>query len=182
LEGFDPKVDRYPLTAVRRSILEQSPHFKSEDLLPVPCHPDCLAMGYALKVDGKVIPLAGLVDPSTFLKLMPNSIVYEQDDTLKKKLFDLFSTGNSPAMSATKMEQLLCCLPLVAVPQGLTYENVFRILIVQFLDPYNFDVRSVKRSCIHMAQTNGQLIPFDTFNIFYRDGASGAHLVAGNNE
>ncbi len=33
-----------------------------------------------------------------------------------------------------------------------------------------------------MAQTNGQLIPFDTFNIFYRDGAAGAHLVAGNNE
>ena len=178
LEGFDPQVDRYPLTAVRRSILEQSPHFKSEDLLPVPCHPDCLAMGYALKVDGKVIPLAGLVDPSTFLKLVPNSIVYEQNDSLKQKLFDLFSTGNSPAMSAVKMEQLLCCLPLVAVPHGLTYENVFRILIVQFLDPYNFDVRSVKRSCIHMAQPNGQLIPFDTFNIFYRDGAPGAHLVA----
>ncbi len=180
LEGFDPKVDRYPLTAVRRSILEQSPHFKSEDLLPVPCHPDCLAMGYALKVDGKVIPLAGLVDPIAFIKLMPNSIVYEQNDTLKQKLFELFSTGNSPTMSAIKMEQLLCCLPLVAVPQGLTYENVFRITIVQFLDPYNFDVRSVKRSCIHMAQTNGKLIPFDTFNIFYRDGAAGAHLVAGN--
>jgi hypothetical protein len=109
---------------------------------------------------------------------MPNSIVYEQNDTLKQKLFDLFSTGNSPTMSAVKMEQLLCCLPLVAVPQGLTYENIFRILIVQFLDPYNFDVRSVKRSCIHMAQTNGKLIPFDTFNIFYRDGAPGAHLVA----
>jgi 7,8-dihydro-6-hydroxymethylpterin dimethyltransferase len=79
-----------------------------------------------------------------------------------------------------KMEQLLCCLPLVAVPQGLIYENVFRILIVQFLNPYNFDVRSVKRSCIHMAQTNGQLIPFDTFNIFDRNSASVAHLVANN--
>jgi 7,8-dihydro-6-hydroxymethylpterin dimethyltransferase len=181
LEGFDPKVDRYPLTAVRRSILEQSPHFQSEDLLPVPCHPDCLAMGYALKVDGKVIPLAGLLDPTAFLQLVPNSIIYEQNDSLRAKLFELFSTGNSPEMSAVKMEQLLCCLPLVAVPQGLTYENVFRILIVQFLDPYNFDVRSVKRSCIHMAQPNGQLIPFDTFNIFYRDGAPGAHLVNGSN-
>jgi 7,8-dihydro-6-hydroxymethylpterin dimethyltransferase len=39
-------------------------------------------------------------------------------------------------------------------------------------------ILSTKRSCIHMAQTNGQLIPFDTFNIFYRDGAAGAHLVA----
>jgi 7,8-dihydro-6-hydroxymethylpterin dimethyltransferase len=178
LEDFNPLVDRYTLTEVRQSILDQSPHFQAEDLLPVPCHPDCLAMGYALKVDGKVLPLAGLVDTSTFLKLMPNSIVYEQNDALRKKLFELFSTGNSPAMAATKLEQLLCCLPLVAVPQGLTYENVFRVLIVQFLDPYNFDVRSVKRSCIHMAQPNGQLIPFDTFNIFYRPGAAGAHLVS----
>jgi 7,8-dihydro-6-hydroxymethylpterin dimethyltransferase len=108
---------------------------------------------------------------------MPNSIVYEQNDTLRKKLFELFSTGNSPDMAATKLEQLLCCLPLVTVPQGLTYENVFRILIVQFLDPYNFDVRSVKRSCIHIAQPNGHLIPFDTYNIFYRPGAPGQHLV-----
>ena len=58
---------------------------------------------------------------------MPNSMVYEQDDSLRKKLFDLFSTGNSPEMSATKLEQLLCCLPLVTVPKGLTYENVFQI-------------------------------------------------------
>ena len=177
LEGCDPKIDRFTLTEVRRSILEQSPHFQSEDLLPVPCHPDCLAMAYALKVDGKVIPLAGLIDPKAFLNIVPNSMVYEQDDSLRKKLFDLFSTGNSPEMSAAKLEQLLCCLPLVTVPKGLTYENIFRILIVQFLDPYNFDVRSVKRACISIAQPNGQLIPFDTFNIFYRPGAPGQHLV-----
>jgi hypothetical protein len=177
LDECQPEKDRYTLTEVRRSILEQSPHFQAEDLLPVPCHPDCLVMGYALKVNEKVIPLAGFFDPQTFLQAMPNSIVYESDAILREKLFDLFSTGNSPAGSAAKLEQLLCCLPLVSVPEGLTYENVFRILIVQFLDPYNFDVRSVKRSCIHIAQSDGKLIPFDTYNIFYRPGAPGNHLV-----
>jgi uncharacterized radical SAM superfamily Fe-S cluster-containing enzyme len=28
----------------------------------------------------------------------------------------------------------------------------------------------VKRSCIHFVTPNGQIIPFDTYNLFYRDG------------
>lgn len=179
LEGFDPSRDRYTLTAVRRAILEQTPYFKPEDLLPVPCHPDCLAMAYALKVKGQVIPLTGLLDPETFVKIMPNSVLYEQNQQLKTLLFELFSTSHSPESSATTLKQLLCCLPLIEVPSGLTYENVFRVLIMQFLDPFNFDVRSVKRSCIHIAHPDGRIIPFDTYNMFYRPGSQGHHLVSG---
>jgi hypothetical protein len=53
---------------------------------------------------------------------------------LKKKLFQLLSTGHSPESSAFSLKQLLCCLLMVAVPTGLSYENVFRVLIMQFLD------------------------------------------------
>jgi hypothetical protein len=66
---------------------------------------------------------------------------------------------------------------MMAVPEGISYENVFRVLIVQFLDPFNFDVRSVKRSCIHIVHPDGRIIPFDTFNMFYREGSAGHHLV-----
>jgi len=177
LEGFNPKTDRYTLTEVRRSILEQSSYFKPEDLLPVPCHPDCLVMGYALKLKGKVIPLTGLIAPDDYVKMMPNSVLYEQNEELKKQIFELFSTSHSPLSAATSLKQLLCCLPMVAVPDGLTYENIFRITIIQFLDPYNFDVRSVKRSCIHIVHPDGRIIPFDTFNMFYREGSAGYDLV-----
>lgn len=178
LEQFDPTRDRYTLSEVRRAILAQSPHFQPKDILPVPCHPDCLAMAYALKLNGQVIPLTGLLDPTAFLDVIPNSVVYEQNESLKQQIFKLFSTNHSPISSATTLKQLLCCLPMVAVPQGLTYENIFRIMIVQFLDPFNFDVRSVKRSCIHIAHPDGRIIPFDTFNLFYRAGSLGSHLVA----
>jgi 7,8-dihydro-6-hydroxymethylpterin dimethyltransferase len=178
LEDFDPKRDRYTLTEVRRAILEQSPHFQPKDLLPVPCHPDCLAMAYALKVNGKVIPLTGLLDPTAFLEVMPNSVLYEQNEDLKKQIFKLFSTSHSPSSSATTLRQLLCCLPMLPVPSGITYENVFRVIIMQFLDPFNFDVRSVKRSCIHIAHPDGRIIPFDTYNMFYREGSQGYHLVS----
>ncbi|MGE5655676.1 MAG: radical SAM protein [Actinomycetota bacterium] len=177
LEQFDPKRDRYTLTEVRRSILQQSPYFKPEDIIPVPCHPDCLAMAYALKIKGEVIPLTGMIEPDAFVKIMPNSVLYEQNEALKQKVFELFSTSHSPKSAATSLKQLLCCLPLMAVPEGITYENVFRVMIVQFLDPYNFDVRSVKRSCIHIVHPDGRMIPFDTFNLFYREGSAGYHLV-----
>lgn len=180
LEGFHSQRDRYTLTEVRRSILQQSPYFKPEDILPVPCHPDSLAMAYALKVKGKVIPLTGLINPDAFVQLMPNSVLYEQNEELKSKIFELFSTSHSPLSSAVSLKQLLCCIPMLPAPEGITYENIFRVMIVQFLDPYNFDVRSVKRSCIHIVHPDGRIIPFDTFNMFYREGSQGYHLINKN--
>ena len=178
LEQFAPKTDRYTLTEVRRAILQQSPHFKPEDIIPVPCHPDSLAMAYALKLNGKVIPLTGAVAPDDFVKMMPNSVLYEQNEELKRKTFELFSTSHSPQSAANAFKQLLCCLPMIPVPEGINYDNVFRVMIVQFLDPFNFDVRSVKRSCIHIVHPDGRIIPFDTFNMFYREGSAGYHLVS----
>ena len=42
--------------------------------------------------------------------------------------------------------------------------------IVEFLDAYNFCTARVKRSCIHFVTPDGLIIPFDTYNLFYRDG------------
>lgn len=170
LEAFDPAVDRLTLSEVRQRIIAQSGVFRAEDIIPVPCHPDCLAMGYALKLGGEVLPLTGLMDPQLLLEGGRNTIVFEQDQTLKAKIFELFSTAHSPASSALSLKNLLCCLPMVAVPEHIGYDNVFRVIIMQFLDPYNFDVRSVKKSCVHIVHPDGRIIPFDTYNMFYRDG------------
>ncbi|HEY8665753.1 MAG TPA: radical SAM protein [Tepidisphaeraceae bacterium] len=170
LEQFDPATDRLTLGEVRQQILKQSPLFKPADIIPVPCHPDCLAMAYALKMNASVIPLTGLIDPKVLLHGGGNTIVYERDPRLREQLFKLFSTAASPSSSATSLKQLLCCLPLVSVPDSVTYDNIFRIIIMQFLDAYNFDVRSVKKSCVHIVHPDGRIIPFDTFNMFYRDG------------
>ena len=56
------------------------------------------------------------------------------------------------------------------VPQGLSYDNVFRVTVVEFLDPHNFCLAAVKRSCVHFVTPDGQIIPFDTYNLLYRDG------------
>ncbi|MFC0211812.1 radical SAM protein [Paenibacillus chartarius] len=169
-EDFDPAQDRLTLSEVRQGIIEQSGVFRAEDMIPVPCHPDCLAMGYALKLGGEVVPLTGLIDPEVLLEGGRNTIVFEQDASLRSKLFELFSTAHSPVSSALSLKNLLCCLPFVKVPEGIGYDNVFRVIIMQFLDAHNFDVRSVKKSCVHIAHPDGRIIPFDTYNLFYRDG------------
>jgi uncharacterized radical SAM superfamily Fe-S cluster-containing enzyme len=169
LEGFNPATDRLTLTEVRRKITEQSPVFHPEDILPVPCHPDSLAMAYALKIDGKVIPLTGMIDPKILIEGGRNTIVFEDDEAVRRGVFELFSTSHSPKSGASSLRDLLCCLPQLDAPANLTYENVFRILIIQFIDAYAFDVRSVKKTCIHIVHPDGRLIPFDTYNLFYRD-------------
>lgn len=168
-ENYDPARDRLTLTEVRRRILEQSPLFRPEDLIPVPCHPDSLAMAYALKLGETLLPLTGLVPPEVLIEGGRNSIVLEKDEGLRDAVFKLFATNHSPQSQACSLADLLCCLPQVQAPEGLDYRNVFRVLIMAFIDAEGFDLRSVKKSCVHIAQPDGRIVPFDTFNLFYRD-------------
>jgi len=64
------------------------------------------------------------------------------------------------------------------VPEGITYQNIFRVIIMQFIDAHSFDVRSVKKTCVHIVHPDGRLIPFDTYNLFYRDGLESTRLAA----
>jgi uncharacterized radical SAM superfamily Fe-S cluster-containing enzyme len=178
LEGYDPVRDRLTLTEVRRGILEQTTVFRPEDVIPVPCHPDALAMAYALKLGGQVIPLTGLIDPQILIDGGRNTIVYEQDERVRDGILKAFATNHSPASSAGSLRDLLCCLPHVLVPEGLGYRNIFRVIIMQFIDAYAFDVRSVKKSCVHIVHPqDGRLIPFDTYNLFYRDDLEATRLA-----
>jgi uncharacterized radical SAM superfamily Fe-S cluster-containing enzyme len=189
LEGYDALNHRLTLTEVRRRILEQTQVFKSEDIIPVPCHPDSLAMAYALKTAGGVSPLTSMIPPEVLINGAANTIIYEQDsgirahlerhpellmtaaaNPLKQSLFKLFSTNHSPQSQASTLRELLCCLPKILTPPDLSYKNLFRVLIVQFIDADSFDLRSIRKTCIHIAHPDGErLIPFDTFNLFYRD-------------
>ncbi|HAV54389.1 MAG TPA: radical SAM protein [Aequorivita sp.] len=168
LEDFNTETDRITLTEVRRKILEQTDVFNAEDLLPVPCNPDALVMGYALKLDDEVFPLTRYINPQDLLDNSKNTIVYEQDEMLKGKMIELFSTGNSVECAEENLKSILCCLPNIDAPE-LGYDNLFRVIIMQFIDAYNFDVRSIKKSCVHIVNKDYKIIPFETMNLFYRD-------------
>ena len=168
IAGAGAPTNRITLTEARELILTQSSLFAPHDLIPVPCHPETLAMGYALKLGGQVVPLSGLLDTQTLVSSTPNTIIYERFPESRALVANCFSTGIGPEGSAERLGQLLCCLPQVQAPE-LSYENVFRVLIVRFPDAHDFDIRSAKKSCIHFARPDGRIIPFEMYNLFYRD-------------
>jgi len=168
LENFNSQTDRITLTEVRRKILEQTTIFLPDDIIPVPCNPDALAMGYVLKLEGQYIPLTRYINPADLLDSGKNTIVYEQDEGLHQKMSEIFSTGTSTDKASEKLHSLLCCLPFVEAP-NLGYNNLFRVIIMQFIDAYNFDVRAIKKSCVHIVNKDNKIIPFETMNLFYRD-------------
>jgi uncharacterized radical SAM superfamily Fe-S cluster-containing enzyme len=168
IDHFDATTDRITLTEVRRKILEQTNIFNADDLIPVPCNPDALVMGYALKLGDQVFPLTRYINPADLLDNSRNTIVYEQDENLHSQMIKLFSTGNSVEGATEKLHSLLCCLPQIHAP-SLSYNNLFRVIIMQFIDAYNFDVRSIKKSCVHIVNKDNKIIPFETMNLFYRD-------------
>jgi uncharacterized radical SAM superfamily Fe-S cluster-containing enzyme len=170
LEGYDPARDRLTLTGVRRKLLEQSDVFQPDDVLPVPCHPDCIAMAYALKLEDQVVPLTGLIPLEALLEGPANTISFEKDPAIRAQMNKLFSTDHSPESGATALKELLCCMPTVGAPKDWGYDKLFRIIIMQFMDAYDMDIRSVKKSCVHFVHPeDGRLIPFDTYNLLYRD-------------
>ncbi len=182
---FDLEKNRLTLSEVRRRIYEQAPEFLPEDIIPVPCHSDSLAMAYAVRGEGEnyqdIAPLTRFVPPEVLLQGPENTILYEGKPELLKQLqdalFNTFSTAHGPESASTALGNLLCCLPRVEAVPDLSYDRVFRVVIMQFLDRHSMDLRSVRKSCVHIASPDGKrMIPFDTFNLFYREPEQRARL------
>lgn len=168
-EGYDAARHRLTVSELRRRIVDQSGVFTTDDVVPVPCNPDTLAMAYAIRTAEGLQPLTRYLDPRTLVEGAGNTIVFERDASLKEQVFRLFSTNHSPQSQASCLSELMCCLPKIAAPASLDYRQVFRVLIVQFMDARSLDIRALKKSCIHLATPDGRMIPFESHNLFYRD-------------
>ena len=170
-ENFDKNTHRMMLTDIRRAIYEQSDHFKPEDIIPLPCNPESIAIAYGLRNGKKITPITSLIPKADLVADVPNAVSFEKNAALREKVLNLFSLSSGDLNTVDRMQSLLCCLPEFPALSKLSYENIFRITILQFLDRYNFCVSNVKRSCLHFVTVDGQIIPFDTYNLFYRNGS-----------
>ena len=176
-EGFDPARDRFVLSDIRKAIIGAGTPFTAGDIIPLPCNPESIAIGYALRNGDKIAPITSYFPKDMLVEALPNAITFEKYPELHKEILNFFSLATVECNNPERLDALLCCLPQVPVPEGMGYENIFRIAIVEFLDPHNFCISRVKRSCVHFVTPAGQIIPFDTYNLFYRDEAARKRLA-----
>lgn len=180
---------------VIRAIAEQTDGiFQTSDFLPLPCaHPNCHQLTYAYRSDGQVVPLLRFINAMENLDLLANGITFTRPrarqlierylsrlgccaggDCGAPSLVELATTTEplSPATSPTASDLALAAQEFFsrALVEQLDPEDVFRITITSFLDPYNFDVRRVMKCCVHNVLPSGHVVPFCAYNTLYRPG------------
>ena len=160
--------DRITLSDIRRRIIEADNPFTDTDMIPLPCHPENIAIGYGLKVNGELMPVTGMIPRDELLQGVDNTITFEKNPALRDAFIRLFSLDACSEQTSDNLQTLLCCLPRIDIG-GLSYANVFRVVIMEFMDRFNFDIGSIKRSCVHFVEPDGRIYPFDTWNLFYRE-------------
>jgi uncharacterized radical SAM superfamily Fe-S cluster-containing enzyme len=171
-EGFDPARDRTTLSDIRRAIISSGGPFLAEDLIPLPCNPESICVAYGVRAGRRVAPITGMLPKDVLLQELPNTVTFERYPALRQRLFDFFSLTTVDSVVPDRLETLFCCFPDIEAPRDLGYKDLFRVAISEFLDPHNFCISRVKRSCVHFLTPEGKIIPFDTYNLFYRDEAA----------
>jgi len=124
-----------------------------------------------------VIPLTSMIGRDALMNGSRNTIVLENEPGVRGAFLNLFSTGIGSDTQPERLKDLLCCMPRVLARGDVSYANIFRVLIVEFIDAQNFDLRSIKKTCVHIVHPDGRLIPFDTYNLFYRDNLEQTRLA-----
>ena len=169
-DDFEAKSNRLLLSDIRRSIIDADVGFGSGDMIPLPCNPESISIGYALRNEENIVAITSFIPKDIIVSEIPNAVTFEKYPELRERMFEFFSLSTTPKVSEERLESLLCCLPEIETPKEISYENLFRIAISEFLDAHNFCIARVKRSCVHFITADNQIIPFDTYNLFYRDG------------
>ncbi|MDC7784186.1 radical SAM protein [Rhodoplanes sp. TEM] len=169
-DGFDARRNRIVLSEIRRRVIADSGLFGEADMIPLPCNPETIAIAYGLRSGDRVLPVTSMLSREDLVAVVPNTISFEKQPALQQTFVELFSLSSGAMNAPERLAEFLCCLPRATVPEGLSYENVFRVAIVSFMDRFSFCLGGVKRSCIHFVTPDGRIIPFDTYNLFYRNG------------
>jgi len=167
-EDFVPEQNRIVLSEIRRAILDQWSVFGEDDMIPLPCNPEAISIGYGLRDGTAIRPVTHLFPQEMLVREAPNSVTFESHPEMRARLIELLSLSCTGQRSAGVLHEILCCLPLVELPAELGYDKVFRVTVVSFLDRFNFCLAGVKRSCIHFVTPEGRIIPFDTYNMLHR--------------
>ncbi len=150
-EYFEKDKHYITLSEVRTGILNNSTRFDAWDLIPHPLNPENICIGYLMQKNDEIVPITRFL----FRDSTPSKrwkVEFPYSDRLKERMFF------TPDLDCAEV----------------TYDQLFRVSIVSFLDKYNFCIASVKQSCIHFVTKGGEIVPIDTYYMLYASAPEGA--------
>jgi len=166
--------------------------FRPQDFMPLPCaHPNSHTIGYIYRSAMGAVPLLRLMDVDEHLDLLAGGITFDRTSSRElietylgrvsgcggdcacgpsgDQLISLDTPTETPSLDASQ-QQIGQEFFSRVLQEDLGSEDVLRITITSFMDAYNFDVRQLMQSCVHFVLPSGHVIPFDAYNVLYRDG------------
>jgi len=144
------------------------------------CHPHCGSHAL-IYVDGNhLIPYNKFLDIAGLTKFFEEQAQLLDKGVSKLKISYNFITHISKFIhkeylpSDLSMSTLLNCVKEIVLKGdskslNRLNENTITVSNMHFMDLYNFDLERVKRCIVHYVTPDGRLIPFCTYNNFYRE-------------
>ncbi len=166
--------NRTTLSGIRREIERQTGGlFRKDDIIPLPCDIDRVAVTYAVKKDDVYVPVVRNIKLEGYLELIDNTMDFRAEDLVKNALTRSITKGL--ACDCFKLRDEISEI----LPEGyLTWSpkrraefidtNTFRITISSFIDRYNFDAKSMRKECVHVITPDLKRIPFSAYNMVHR--------------
>ncbi len=171
---------RITLSEIRDIIIQdESNPFTADDMIPLPCDPHKICVGYAVKTGEKILPVTSRI-PREMIIEQRGTIAFEQDKEFIKTVIHTVTLdtalGENIINKDSVKRKLFCCWPEFIAPESMLYENVFRIVIMEFTDMYNFDSSNIKRECNFMIEPD-RAIPFSTYNMWLSQSSREPNLA-----
>lgn len=173
------KVDtknRITITGIIDKIEKQTKGMiKKNDFIPLPCNVDRVAVTYLYRLNEEFIPLTRNLDVKNYLPAIRNTFKFDPEDFLKDLTKNIFNSNKDCCDYLTMIKKFKKMIPggyfKKSKEEKIEYvsENTFRISVTSFVDAYNFDMKSMKKECVHIITPDLKKIPFSSYNMLYRD-------------
>ncbi|MFH0804792.1 MAG: hypothetical protein V1916_01190, partial [Patescibacteria group bacterium] len=168
--------NRITVTGIIEKIDQQTNHMvRTSDFIPLPCNVDRVAITYLYRERGEFVPLTRDLDIKNYLPVIRNTFQFNPDDFLKDLVKNAVSRGEEKCCDYLGvLKQFRRIIPasyfLKSEPEKLEYisANTFRISVTSFIDAYNFDMKSMKKECVHIITPDLRKIPFSSYNMLHR--------------
>ena len=175
--------NRTTLTGILEAIEKQSGGMLlKKDFFALPCDVDRVAITYLYKTKRGFLPLTRNFKAEKHLSVIQNTFRFDPDDFLKNLAKNIFSASCCDYLGFfAKLNKLIPKSYFLKTEQekvAYVSENTFRISVTSFLDAYNFDMKSMKKECVHIITPDLKKIPFSAYNILYRNPKKEAETVS----